>query len=201
MLTLDFSHIRLACLIAWFSEQDQKSCSGKSGTTSQPDIRLCLIDQAHARSKSGGSLIDQAAAWSKSGMPDIRQTSQPDQSCSGKSGDQANEGNSWEVYTLPTIFLPYKCFPHLTTLPSLTLSLDWPGSTHPPAATALVEGEAKDRLLFWAMLHSWQHIRTLQRTAVFVEQPLVLPGSSKKHNFYIFYSFNHQHCKFTTCFW
>jgi hypothetical protein len=43
-------------------EQDQKSCSGKSGTTSQPDIRLCLIDQAHARSKSGGSLIDQAAA-------------------------------------------------------------------------------------------------------------------------------------------
>ena len=28
------------CLI---SEQDQKSCSGKSGTTSQPDIRLYLI--------------------------------------------------------------------------------------------------------------------------------------------------------------
>ena len=26
-------------------------------------------------------------------LPDIRQTSQPDQSCSGKSGDQANKGN------------------------------------------------------------------------------------------------------------
>ena len=26
------------------------------------DIKLCLIDQAYARSKSGGSLIDQAAA-------------------------------------------------------------------------------------------------------------------------------------------
>ena len=39
-----------------------KYCSGKPGATFQPDIRLCLIDQAHARSKSGGSLIDQAAA-------------------------------------------------------------------------------------------------------------------------------------------
>ena len=49
MLTLDFSHIRLVCLIAWFLEQDQKYCSGKSGATSKPDIRLCLMDQAHAR--------------------------------------------------------------------------------------------------------------------------------------------------------
>ena len=44
-------------------------------------------------------------------MPDIRQTSQPDQSCSGKSGDQANEGNSWEVYPWQSLFCPWcPCF-------------------------------------------------------------------------------------------
>ena len=74
ILMLDFSHIWLICLIAWFSEQDQKSYSGKWGTLSQPDIS---------------------------------QTSQPDQSCSGKSDNQANEGNIWQAYfnELPTTAL------------------------------------------------------------------------------------------------
>ena len=46
---------------------------------------------------------DQKSFSGKSGkasQPDIRQTSQPDQSCTGKSGDQANEGKGHQVYPL-----------------------------------------------------------------------------------------------------
>ena len=40
-------------------------------------------------------------AWYQA-IPDIRQTSQPDPSCSGKSGDQANKGHLWRslLYTI-----------------------------------------------------------------------------------------------------
>ena len=97
-------------------------------------IRL-LPDQNQAAAWSIRHMPDQnqAAAWSKSGMPDIRQTSQPDQSCSGKSGDQANKGNSWESN--------HSCVPakspicrNPNTLSSCSIS------TSPPAATSSMSG-------------------------------------------------------------
>ena len=81
MLTLNCSHIRLVCLIAWFLEQDQKYCSGKSGATSRPDrsgyawsIRH-MPDQNQAAAWSIRLLPDQnqAAAWSIRHLPDQNQ--------------------------------------------------------------------------------------------------------------------------------
>ena len=89
MLTLDFSNIRLVCLIAWFSEQDQKYCSGKSGARSQPDIRLCLINHMPDQ--------NQAAAWSIRLLPDQNQAAartirhMPDQ----------NQVAAWSIRLLP----------------------------------------------------------------------------------------------------
>ena len=65
-------------------------------------------------------------AWSIL-LRQIRQTSQPDQSCSGKSGDQANKENLWEVY-FALLMLPPPPL-HLLYLTYLTYDKKYPFST------------------------------------------------------------------------